>query len=235
MLLGHFKDAAKHCRTPNQFRALLKELRTVIPYGRLYTVRGHPSKSTMQYFFNIGFPMDFLRWRWAHSALWTSPVFQEWLVTNKAVIWSDAAERHKKHLHPELLRQMVEHGVQFSMCGGEASLEKDSFILFVVDMGSESKARATLPLFEQLLPILVAAGKRAYPKSLLTTRERAILEQRMSGQIVKQIAHREKISERTVTEHLTRIKKKLYTNDLVNACIIAVRIGAALPPLRGEQ
>src|SRR5262245_35828247 len=66
MPIGQFKYAAEHCRTPKQFRVLLKELRTVIPYKRLYTMRGHPSTSTMQYFFNIGFPMDFLRWHWAH-------------------------------------------------------------------------------------------------------------------------------------------------------------------------
>jgi DNA-binding CsgD family transcriptional regulator len=35
----------------------------------------------------------------------------------------------------------------------------------------------------------------------------------------------EGISQRTVSEHLQQIKKKLYTDDLVNAVVIAMRSG----------
>ncbi|MGH7229278.1 MAG: LuxR C-terminal-related transcriptional regulator, partial [Nitrospiraceae bacterium] len=52
-----------------------------------------------------------------------------------------------------------------------------------------------------------------------------ILERRAMGEIIKQIATAQGISGRTVRMHLQRIKKKLYTDDLVNAVVIAVRGG----------
>ena len=45
------------------------------------------------------------------------------------------------------------------------------------------------------------------------------------GEAIKQIAGEEGIAERTVTMHLQRVKKKLYTDDLVNAIVMAVRSG----------
>ena len=45
------------------------------------------------------------------------------------------------------------------------------------------------------------------------------------GEAIKQIAAEEGIAERTVTMHLQRVKKKLYTDDLVNAIVMAVRSG----------
>ena len=45
----------------------------------------------------------------------------------------------------------------------------------------------------------------------------------MHGELQKQIAANEGVSERTVRAHLNRIKRKLYTNDLINAVAIAVR------------
>ncbi len=45
------------------------------------------------------------------------------------------------------------------------------------------------------------------------------------GELIKQIAAAQGISDRTVRMHLQRIKKKLYTDDLVNAVVIAVQSG----------
>ena len=73
--------------------------------------------------------------------------------------------------------------------------------------------------------MLVRASQRAYPRTLLTKRETAILQRRAMGELSKQIAGAEGISDRTVRMHLQRIKKKLYTDDLVNAVVIAVRSG----------
>ena len=57
-----------------------------------------------------------------------------------------------------------------------------------------------------------------------------MLKRRAMGEIVKQIAVAEGISERTVREHLQHIKRKLYTDDLVNAVVIAVKSGMLLSP-----
>ena len=52
---------------------------------------------------------------------------------------------------------------------------------------------------------------------------------RAIGQIAKQIAAAEGISEPTVREHLEKIKRKLCTDDLVNAVVIAVKTGMLFP------
>ena len=69
------------------------------------------------------------------------------------------------------------------------------------------------------------ALQSACPRPLVTKRENAVLEQRMSGKIPKEIAAAEAISESTVRQHLQTIKKTLFTNDLVNAVVIALRSG----------
>ena len=91
--------------------------------------------------------------------------------------------------------------------------------------------RTHLTQFELIVPWLVeGASQRAYPRMLLTKRETAILQRRATGEIIKQIAAAEGISERTVRGHLQQIKRKLYTDDLVNAVVIAVESGMLLPP-----
>jgi DNA-binding NarL/FixJ family response regulator len=67
--------------------------------------------------------------------------------------------------------------------------------------------------------------RQSCPRPLLTAREQAILDHRAMGDLIKQIASAQGISERTVRMHLQRIKKKLYTDDLVNAVVIAVSSG----------
>lgn len=79
--------------------------------------------------------------------------------------------------------------------------------------------------FSLLLPYVCKALKQSCPRPLLTQREITVLERRVMGEAIKHIAAEEGIAERTVTMHLQRVKKKLYTDDLVNAIVIAVRAG----------
>jgi DNA-binding CsgD family transcriptional regulator len=184
---------------------------------------GYPSRTTICFILNQGFPHDLFRWRLSTGNLWTSPIFQEWLQTNRTFLWCDAAKRLEKQLDPELLMRMEQAGVQYSLAGGFAS--PDRFELFAVTMSSVESGRAYLKRFDTIVPLLVQACQRAYPRSLLTNRETAVLKRRAMGEITKQIAMAEGISQRTVSEHLQQIKKKLYTDDLVNAVVIAMRSG----------
>jgi DNA-binding CsgD family transcriptional regulator len=221
---------ARRCQTPKQFREILKHLKAFIPYSKFAGTWGHPSHSTIRYIFNQGFPTDLIRWRLTTGALWTSPAFQEWLRLKRTLLWCDAAKRLKAQFDPELLMRMTQAGLQYSLCGGFAS--PDRFILLAAALPSARSGRAHLKLFELIVPWLVEASQRAYPRSLLTKRETAILERRAMGEITKQIAAAEGINERTVREHLQQIKRKLYTDDLVNAVVIAVKSGMLFPPCK---
>ena len=218
---------ARQCRTPKQFRALLVHLSAFIPYRHFAGAWGYPARSTLCYVFNVGFPVDLLRWRLTTGVMWREPVFIQWLATNRAYLWSDAVQELKEPIDPELKARTEKAGVQHTLVGGSASAEY--FVIFTADMASAEKGRAYLERFEAALPALVEASQRAFPRTLLTPRETRILERRAHGEIMKQIAANERISERTVREHLGRIKKKLYTTDLVNAVTIAVRSGMIDP------
>jgi DNA-binding CsgD family transcriptional regulator len=86
-----------------------------------------------------------------------------------------------------------------------------------------------------IVPILAQALRRACPRPLLTKRETAILERRTMGKIIKEIAMAEGISDRTVRQHLRNIKTKLYTDDLVNAVVIAIRSGLLIHTWKKSQ
>lgn len=220
-------NEAHQCRTPKQFRILLCHVRVLIPYSHFAGIWGYPKKTTIRFVFNEGFPEDLLRWRLTTGVMWASPLFHEWLKTNRVYLWSDAVKELKEPIDPQLKVRMEKAHVQHSLVGGRAA--RDYFVMFAAAMASAEFGRAYLKLFEALMPALVGASQRAYPRTLLTKRETSILERRAHGQIAKQIAANESISERTVRAHLTRIKKKLYTNDLVNAVVIALRSGMVRP------
>lgn len=225
--LDELKAAASRCRTPKQFRDLLGSLETLLPYRNLICGWGYPSSATIGFIFNHSFPIDLLRWFLAKGLLWRSPVFKEWLRTNKAQVWLDVARRLRKQFDPELLVRLKRLNLEYSFSGGV--LTQDLWVYFAINMPSEESCRAHLTRFETIVPVLAQALKRACPRPLLTERERAILERRAMGEIIKQIAAAQGISERTVRMHLQRIKKKLYTDDLVNAVVIAVRSGMLAP------
>jgi len=225
--LAELKARAHRCRTPKQFRDLLEHLRQFIPYQHFAAMWGSPHKS-IRFIFNYDFPIDLLRWRLTTGALWTSPAFQEWLETKRTILWCDAAKRLKEQFDPELLMRMEKAHVQYSLCGGFAAA--NHFVLVAAAMPSAESGRIHLKPFDLVVPMLVEASQRAYPNTLLTKRETAVLKRRAMGEIIKQIAVAEGISERTVREHLQHIKQKLYTNDLVNAVVIAVKSGMLLPP-----
>jgi DNA-binding CsgD family transcriptional regulator len=230
--LQELKTEAGRCHTPKQFRELLKHLQAFIPYSKFAGSWGYPSSTTIRFIFNHGFPTDLFRWRLTTGNLWTSPTFQEWLRTKRTFLWCDAAKRLKAQFDPELLKRMEQAGAQYSLCGGFAS--PDRFVMFAAGMPSAESGRAHLKQFETIAPLLVQASQRAYPRALLTERETAVLKRRAMGEITKQIAMAEGISERTVREHLQSIKKKLYTDDLLNAVVIAVKSGMLLHTRRNK-
>ena len=223
--LHELKAEARRCRTPKQFRELLDRVHDFIPYKKFACSWGHPSR-TIRFVFNHSFPPEFLRYYLSTGALWKSPLFREWLRTKKVLMWSDVVKRLKSQFDPEMVRRVKEAGVQYSLVGGFAS--RDRFVWLNAAMASEQAGRKHIRPFGSIVPSLVQASQRAYPRSLLTKRERAILERRAMGQITKQIAAAEGISERTAREHPQQIKKKLYTDDLVNAVVIAMKSGMLL-------
>lgn len=224
--LQELKAQARRCHTPKQFEKLLQHFRRVIPYEKFAGVGGHPSQ-TIRFMFYQDVPTDLVRWRLTAGALWTSPAFKKWLLTNQSFLWCDAARRMKTQFDPELLTRMEKASMQYMLCGGLAN--QDRFVILAAAMPSAERGRAHLKQFDSIAPFLAKASQRAYPRAFLTKREMAILERRAKGEISKEIAAAERISERTVREHLHNIKKKLYTDDIVNAVVIAVKSGMVLP------
>ncbi len=225
--LFELKAAATRCRSPKQFRELLNSLQTFIPYRNLVCGWGYSWTVSLGLLFNHSYPIDFLRWFLTKDLVKKSPVLKEWLRTNKTQVWLDHARRHRKEFDPELLERIHRENLQYMFSGG--ILAQDFFVNFTINMASEESCRAHVKRFDTIAPFLAQALRQACPRPLLTERERAIVERRAMGQIIKQIAAAQAISERTVRMHLQRVKKKLYTDDLVNAVVIAVRSGMLAP------
>ena len=221
------KEAADGCRTPKQFHNLLHtQLRRFVPWEKFAGSWGYPSKQTLSYVVHYNVPLDFMRWYWTTGAQWTSPTFRDWWQNQRptAYVWVNEALRLKvQETHPEFFRRVHEIGMAYTMVGGRGS--PSHYIALCAAMPSEESARNHLPIFEEVLPWLIEASQRAYPRSLLTVRETAVLKRRALGEIGKQIALGESMTERTVRKHLEQIKKKLNTDDLVNAVVIASHSG----------
>ena len=220
--LKALKSFASSCRTPQGFRSLVEEAQTLIPFQHLACVWGYPPRDTIRFIFNYNFPSEFLRWYLTKGMLWRSPVFLKWMQTDRSQLSFDVWRRLAK---PD--REILEHARRFGMkhwlAGGVRTPRL--WIYFVMSMSSAQRCQIYQARFEQVVRVLAGALQHACPRPLLTKRESAILEHRTMGKIVKQIAQEARISERTVWEHLHSIKRKLYTDDLVNAVVIAVRNG----------
>ena len=215
-LAAAFVASASTCHTPKQFRKLLDTLQTVLPYRGLLCGWGNLSTSTVAFFINHGYPNQFLRWYLTRGMPWKDPAFLEWLRTGQPLVWVD-------YTSAELLEHAMMFHVQYAIIGGLA--RGDSWAGFALNMGTEESARKQLEQFQMVIRALSEALMRAYPRPLLSSRETSILERRALGEPPKQIALTEGITDRTVRMHLQRAKKKLYTDDLVNAVVIADKIG----------
>jgi DNA-binding CsgD family transcriptional regulator len=222
-----FKDVADRCRTPKHFRSLLEQhLRRLIPYSSFAATWGSPETRTLSYIFHYKLPLNFVRWYLTTGAQWNNPIFQDRVQSKRsaAYVWADEARRlNVAETNPEWFRRMYESGMEYAVVGGPVS--PIHYIAICAVMPSEESARHHLPIFEEVLPWIVEASQRAYPRTLLTARETAVLTRRAHGELGKQIAAAEGVTERTVRKHLENIKKKLYTDDLLNAVVIASHSG----------
>ena len=218
-----FETLAFKCRTPKQFHELLNRLQALIPYRNLICSWGYPASGNLGFVFNHSFPVEFVRWYLTKGMLQKSPVFQEWLRTKRTQVWLDVARSQKAQFDPEVLERVERWHLQHMLCGG--SVTHDLFLGFAVNMGSQQSCHAHLERFDMVMPIVSQALKRASPRPLLSSRETGILQSCAMGEKINRIATGEGIAIRTVRMHLERIKKKLYTDDLVNAVMIASKSG----------
>ena len=216
LLADSFATSASRCHTPKQFRALLEQVQKVVPFRGLLCGWGNISTSTLAFVFNDRFPDKFARWYLTRGMLWKDPAFQEWLRTGQPRLWIDYAS-------PEILEQAMMSHVQYSICGGWT--REDIWVGFAANMNSEENARKHLAPFHSIVRPLSEALMQAYPRPLLSGREISVLERRSLGEVIKQIASAEGITDRTVRMHLHRAKKKLCTDDLINAIVIADKMG----------
>lgn len=221
--LEQVKTSASFCRSPKSFRKLLNAAQGFVPFQCLVCVWGYPSRKTIRFIFNHSFPVQFVRWYLTKGVLWRGPLFMEWQRTNRPQLSVDVWHRFSKRMDPEILKHARRFNLKCLLAGGTKNSQ--FWIFFVMSMRSEKQCRHYKRRFELVVPVLAKALQQACPRPLLTERETKILELRTMGKIKKQIASMEGINVRTVRAHLQSIKKKLFTDDLLNAAVIALRSG----------
>ena len=87
-------------------------------------------------------------------------------------MWSDVAKRLKSQFDPEMVRRVKEAGVQI-LARAEGFASRDRFVWLNAADGIRNEAgrRTHFEPFGSIVPSLVQASQRAYPRSLLTKRE----------------------------------------------------------------
>ena len=224
--IEEFQFSALRSRTPKSFTRLLTRLQSLIPYRFLVCGWGYPRAYRVSRLLSIGYPLQFLQWYFTTDMLRRDPVFAEWLRTRRPQIWIDVARRLPGQLDPDLLKRAEQFGLQYSLFGGTIETRDHELgCCFAVVMPSEQGCRTYLSRFRLLLPFLSQAFKQSYPRGMLSRREEVILKLRAMGHQTKQIADELGISPRTVKKHFESVKTKLYTDDLLNAVVIAMRLG----------
>jgi DNA-binding CsgD family transcriptional regulator len=221
--LDELKTSASSCRSPKSFRKLLDAAKGFLPFQCLVCVWGYSSRKTIRFIFNHSFPVEFVRWYLTKGVLWRGPLFLEWQRTNRSQLSVDVWRRLAKRMDPEILKHARRFNLKCLLAGGTKTSQL--WIFFVMSMRSEKQCRQYKSRFALVVPVLAKALKQACPRPLLTEREIEILELRTMGKITKQIASIEGVNVRTVRAHLQSIKKKLFTDDLLNATVIALRSG----------
>lgn len=219
--LHEFTLTASRCRTPRQFRELLEQLKTILPYRHLMCGWGYRRSYSIAFIFNHSYPRDFVRWFLSRGILSEGPMFRAWLRERRPQILSKTLKGRVEDR--ERVEVITRFGLNHSLGGG--SLGQEVWVYFALTMATEDDCTACLDRFRLIVPILVRALRRSCPRPLLTRREKTILEHRALGEPPKRIAETLGMAERTAREHLQQIKKKLYTDDLVNAVVIALRTG----------
>jgi DNA-binding CsgD family transcriptional regulator len=217
---------ARKCRIPKQFKRLLIQVHSLIPYRSLLCAWGYPRAYRLCNILSIGYSKPFLRWYFTEGMIRKDPIFAEWLRTREPFVWSEVARRFSRQIDPEFVRKVREYQLQYSLCGGTIETMDHELGCYVeLVLASEEECRFHMKYFGDLLPSLTHAFERSYPRGRLTKRESVVLELRAKGHQVKAIADLLDIAPRTVKMHIEAIKKKLYTDDLVNAVVIALKLG----------
>lgn len=217
------QESASRCRTPRQFKLLLRQLRTCIPYRQLVSCWGNPSTYAICQIVDVDFPHRFLGWYISHGMHRNDPLLREGLRGGEPQLRSDLLRRMPDRFDPELLKKITEFQLHYEMAGGVVI--QGRAVYFSLTMNTESEARTHIGSFAKLLPLLCRAFRHSYKFPSLTSRKRTILMWRACGRSPKQIADALGISPRTVKMHLGEIRTKLFAEDLVNAVWIAGQMG----------
>lgn len=225
------------CRTPRQFKTLLKGLRSLIPYQNMAC--GWCCIDTYKIIdvISIGYPEQFLRWYVSMEMLKKDPCFHEWLKEGRCQILSDVASRSRNKLDKGCLARIKEFKLENSLVGGVVGIHEKRIGYFTLTMSSYEECISYLKAFENLLPVLYEGLKNRYQDdpstyhstchsnyhTQLTDKEKDLLWWRSLGYSRDEIGLRLNISERMVKEHLCRIRNKLKAKNEIHAISIAIR------------
>ena len=213
--------SAARCHTPRQFKRLLEELRSVIPYQGLACKWGNARTHVLGNMVVVDYPRHYLGWYLASGMCRKDPVFQECTRTQQPQVRLEVMRRLRQQFDPEHIKKMEQYHLENTIHG--ALVDQGRVAYFNLLFKSEGETYAYLRSFGELLPSLCIALIASYPYPILTQRQKTILLSRAHGKHPKQIASDFGISQRTVKMHLEEIKRKLYAEDLVHAVwIVAV-------------
>jgi DNA-binding CsgD family transcriptional regulator len=217
------QEFAARCRSPRQFKRLLEDLRSLLPYRGLVSISCNPTTHRIAQMVDVDYPRHYLGWYLATGMCRKDPAFQECLRTQQPQLRSEIMRRLPGRHNPEHEKKIKQFHLQYELLGAAANPDREGIFFVILD--SEQEARRCLPIFGELLPALFQALSTSYRYPVLTDRKKTILLWRAQGKRPNMIASELGISQRTVKMHSEEIVRKLYAVDLVHAVWIAGQIG----------
>ena len=217
------QEFAARCRSPRQFKRLLEDLRSLLPYRGLVSISCNPTTHRIAQMVDVDYPRHYLGWYLATGMHRKDPVFRSCLQTQQPQLRCDVIRRMPAQHDSEHEKRIKQFHLQYELVGVCANLEREGIFFLILD--TEQEARRCLLPFGELLPALFEALSNSYRYPVLTDRKKTILLWRAQGKRPNMIASELGISQRTVKMHSEEITKKLYAEDLVHAVWIAGQIG----------
>ena len=217
------QEISAGCRSPRQFKRLIEELRSLIPYRGFAWISCNPATHRVAQMVDVDYPRHYLGWYLATGMCRKDPVFEECLRTRQPQLRSEIMRRMPAQHDSEHEKRIKQFHLQYELVGVAANKEREGIFFLILE--SEQEGRRCLEPFGELLQSLFEALSNSYRYPVLTDRKKTILLWRAQGKRPNMIASELGISQRTVKMHSEEITRKLYAEDLVHAVWIAGQIG----------
>lgn len=199
-----------------------------VPYQCLVYGWGYHRDFRIAFWGDIDYPKHFLDYYMEEGALRVDPLFCEVVKTEESQILDELIKGNEK-IDARFLEKVRFAGLEHTIAGG--TIENEWTAFFATAFKSEELGKNSFKLFNDCVPLLSTALRKAYPHPRLTKLQWRVLDLLSRGARPKAIAEQLSISEIHVQSHLKEARRKLHAKTNEHAIRKAVATGLFSIPI----